>query len=438
MKSVHMLRLIVLIVVMALLVMAVPVTAQTRSIELDPEEGTVGSTVTVVGEGFNKSTESTDRYIIIYFSSQKASTIDVIDAKVTIYEVVRDGIWLNFDGEFNEAFTVPAELNDGDDTADVVSGTYYAYVCYYTLTPPYNVVKTIRAVAEFTVIGGDITIDPEEGPVGSEVEITGEDFMADEGITVFYDDNEIEIESGDDETDSAGEFVSTILIPESIAGTHTIKVTVGGSEAEAEFTVETEIVLDPTSGEAGAEVIVNGAGFGRRSDVVVYFDAEGVVTDTTSSDGSFDATFTVPELDKGIYDVEAEDDDGNLDTAKFTITVPEPTQPTPTPTPSPSATAINVSAASGKVGSDLIITGAGFAASGMVTIEFGDEILDTVVADASGIFVAVLKVPSAKAGEHAISISDGTNTDEVTFTVEAVPPPIPKPLLPEMGVKAET
>jgi len=140
--------------------------------------------------------------------------------------------------------------------------------------------------------------------------------------------------------------------------------------------------------------------------------------------------------------VEAEDEDENLDTAKFTITVAEPTQPTPTPTPTPtpapSPTAINISATTGKAGSDLIITGAGFAAGGTVTIEFGDEILDTVVADASGIFVAVLKVPSAKAGEHAISISDGTNTDEVTFTVEAVPPPIPVPLLPEMGVEAET
>ena len=443
MKSVHILRLIGLIVVMALLVMAIPVTALTRFIEIDPEEGTIGTTVTVVGEGFQVSTDVTDRYAIMYFSSEEASTVDDIDSDVTIYEIVRDGIWLDEDGAFELDFTVPDELSDGDDDEAVVADTYYIYVCHYLTTTTPTVSPRIRAVAEFTVIGGDITIDPEEGPVGSEVEITGEEFLDNEDLVITYDDDEIDIESGDDDTDRDGEFACTVLIPESTAGAHTIKVTVGGSEAEAEFTVESEVILNPTSGEAGTDVSVSGTGFGRRSDVVVYFDAEGVATDTTSSDGSFEATFTVPELDAGIYDVEAEDDDGNLDTAKFTITVPSPTQPTeptpaPTPTPTPSPTAVNVSATSGKTGSDLIITGAGFAAGGTVTIEFGDEILDTVAADASGIFVAVLKVPSAKAGEHTITISDGTNTDEVTFTVEAVPPPIPRPLLPEMGVKAET
>ncbi|MEE9366505.1 MAG: IPT/TIG domain-containing protein [Dehalococcoidales bacterium] len=441
MKSAHMLRLIGLIVVIALLVMAVPVTAQTRTIEIDPEEGTIGTTVTIAGEGFNKSTDTTDRYAVIFFSSEEASTLDDIDSDVTIYEVVRDGIWLDENGEFGVDFNIPDELNDGDDDEDVVAGTYYIYICHYNLDT--TIATRIRAVAEFTVLGGDIIIDPEEGPVGSEVEITGEEFLGNEDLVITYDDDEIDIESGDDDTDSDGEFASTVLIPESTVGAHTIKVTVGSSEAEAEFTVESEVILDPTSGEAGTDVSVSGTGFGRRSDVVAYFDAEGVVTGTTSSDGSFEATFTVPELDKGIYDVEAEDDDGNLDTAKFTITVPEPTQPTqpaptPTPTPTPSTTAINVSATSGKVGSDLIITGAGFAASGTVTIEFGDEVLDTVAADASGIFVAILEVPSAKAGEHTISVSDGTYTDEVTFTVEGVPPPIPMPLLPQMGVKAET
>ncbi len=439
MKYKKMLRIFSLAIIIVLLVMAVPVTAQTRFIEIDPEEGTIGSTITIVGEGFNKSTETTDRYAVIFFSNEEASTLDDIDSDVTIYEIVGDGIWLDEQGGFEEDFTIPDELNDGDDDEAVVAGTYYVYVNHYNLDA--TIATRIRAKAEFTVIGGDITIDLDEGPVGSEVEITGEEFLGNEDLVITYDGDEIDIESGDDDTDRDGEFTCTILIPESTADTHTITVTVGGSEAEAEFTVEPEVVLDPTSGEAGTDVSVSGTGFGRRSDVVVYFDAEGVATDKTSSDGSFGDTFTVPELDAGIYDMEAEDDDGNLDTAKFTITVPSPTQPTeptPTPTPTTSPTAINVSATSGKVGSDLIITGAGFAVGGTVTIEFGGEVLDTVAADANGIFVAVLKVPSAKAGEHTISVSDGTYTDEVTFTVEAVPPPIPAPLVPEMGVKAET
>ena len=442
MKYKRILKILSLVIVVAMLVMAAPVTAQTRSVELDPEEGTVGGTVTAVGEGFNKSTEDTDRYAIIFFSSEEASTLQDIDDDVTIYEVVRDGVWLDTDGEFDIDFTVPAELNDGDDDEDVTAGTYYVYVCHYNLDA--TIATRIRAVAEFTVIGGDIAIDPDEGTVGTEVEITGEDFAGGEDIEIYYDDEEIDIESGDDETESDGEFTTTVLIPESTTGTHTIKVAVGSSESEAEFTVEPEISLDPTSGNVGAEATVSGTGFARRSDVVVYFNNAGVATDTTSSEGSFEATFTVPELDAGIYDVESEDEDENMDAAKFTVTVSGTTQPspspspTPTPAPAPSPTAINISATSGKAGSDLVVTGAGFVAGGTVTIKFGDEILDTVTADASGIFVAVLKVPAAKAGEHTITVSDGTNTNEVTFTLETVPPPIPMPLRPEMGVKAKT
>ncbi len=444
MKYTKILRVFAIAIVLALLMVTIPAApAQAaREISIYPEEGAIGTEITISAEGFSASTDITERYVNVYFSSDEASMIHYIDNQVTYYNRVKEGQYIDLDGTFDYTFTVPDKLDDGEDEEDVTVGTYYIYITR-EYTNPLTQQTRIGAVAEFTVVGGDITIDPDEGPVGTEVEISGEEFLDDEDITVTYDDDEVDIESGDDETDNDGEFTCTILIPESTADTYTITVTVGGSEAEAEFTVESEVILDPTSGEAGTDVAVSGTGFGKRRDVDIYFDNEAITYDTTSSDGSFEVTVTVPELDKGLYDVEAEDDDGNLDAAKFTITVPEPTQPTeptptPTPTPTPSPTAINVSSTSGKAGSDLIITGAGFAAGGTVTIEFGDEVLDTAVADTSGFFFTVVKVPSAKAGEHTITISDGTNTDELTFTVEGVPPPIPMPLLPQMGVKAET
>jgi len=438
MKYKKVLRIFSLVTVIALLVMAMPVTAQTRTVELDPEEGSIGSTVNAVGEGFNKSTEDTDRYAIIYFSSQEASTLKRIDTDVTTYEVVRDGVYLDTKGEFDIDFTVPAELNDGKDDEAVTSGTYYVYVCHYNLDA--TVATNIRAVAEFTVIGGDITIDPEEGTVGTEVEISGSKFTAKGDITVYYDGGEIEIESGNSKTDSNGKFTCTVLVPESTVDAHVIKVAVGESEAEAEFTVAPEIFLEPASGNAGTQTLVSGTGFARRSDVVVYLNNAGVATQTTGTKGSFEVTFAVPELNAGVYDVEAEDEDGNMDAAKFTVTTPASTQPTPTPTPTPapSPTAIKISATSGKAGSDLIITGAGFIGGGTITIKFDDAVWDTVTADASGIFVKVAKVPAGKAGEHKITISDGTNANEATFTLEAVPPSIPAPLLPQMGVKVKT
>ncbi|GAH07327.1 unnamed protein product, partial [marine sediment metagenome] len=226
----------------------------------------------------------------------------------------------------------PEVLDDGDDEEDVTGGTYYVYVGHYGY-------PDIRAVAEFTIIAGEMTIDPEEGPVATEVEITGSDFSSDEDITIEYDGVDVDIADGDDETDSDGEFASFILIPESTAGDHTITVTVASNEVEAEFTVESEIIVSPTSGEADTTLTVSGTGFGRREDVVVYFNSAGMATVTTDSQGSFDATFSVPEFEEGIYDIEAEDEDGNLDTAKFTVTVPS--SPTPTPAPSPTPARLN-------------------------------------------------------------------------------------------------
>jgi len=137
-------------------------------------------------------------------------------------------------------------MNDGDDDEDVAPGEHYIYVARYGS-------NRIRAIADFTVIGGgEIIIDPEEGPVGTEVEIEGTEFGDSEDFTVEYDGDEIDIESGDSDTDSNGEFILTVIIPESTAGEHTIKVLGedSGAEPQETFTVEPEITVSPTEANA--------------------------------------------------------------------------------------------------------------------------------------------------------------------------------------------
>ena len=433
MKCTKILRIFSIVIILSLLLVAMPATpAQAdRGVTLDPEEGNIGDRITVTGTDFNKSTDEYEKYATIYFSSDKAGTLDDIDDEVTHYEIVKSAEYLDEQGDFEYTFTVPEVLDDGDDEEDVTGGTYYVYVCHYGY-------PDIRAVAEFTIIAGGMTIDPEEGPVATEVEITGTDFSSDKDITIEYDGVDVDID-GDDETDNDGDFTSYILIPESTAGDHTITVTIAGNEVEAEFTVEPEIIVSPTSGEADTTLTVSGTGFGRREDVVVYFNSAGMATVTTDSRGSFDATFSVPEFEEGIYDIEAEDEDENLDTAKFTVTVPSSPAPAPSPTPAPTPalppTKLNISSTSGKIGTDLVISGAGFEADATITIKYDEEVVDTANADSYGIFVSIFKVPTSKSGDHTITVSDGTNTEEFTFTVEAKPPPVPTPLLPEMGVE---
>jgi hypothetical protein len=84
-----------------------------------------------------------------------------------------------------------------------------------------------------------------------------------------------------------------------------------------------------------------------------------------------------------------------------------------------------------------VVTGAGFKAGGTVTISLDDRALTTADVDANGLFSTFFAVPGSRSGDYALTISDGTSSEELTFTVQTVPPPVPHPSLPEMGVEVK-
>jgi len=431
-KIVHVVAVAVILSILVIALPASPALAA-EDINLDPDEVEIGDQVDIEADGFYESTASVDYFVNIYLSDEEADEGDEIDDEVENYEKLKSLLWIDEDGEFSTSFDVPDELTDGEDDVAVTGDTYYIYVTYYDN-------EDIVAVAEFTVTGaGEVEVDPDEGPVGIEVEIAGSGFPDDKDIAIEYDGDEVDIEDGDDETDGDGEFVSLILIPESTAGEHTITVNVDGNEAEIEFAVEPKIIVSPTSGEADTEVTLSGTGYGKRQDVVVYLDGDSVAAETTDSDGSFVATFTIPDLTASIYDIEAEDDDDNSDSAKFTILatavepVPQEPEPAPKPTEPPApTTAINISTTTAKTGSDVVVTGAGFKAGGVITIELDGEAVTTAIAEPGGTFVTIFSVPVQPAGDYTMTITDGINTNELTFTIELEPPAAPMLLFPEM------
>jgi hypothetical protein len=406
-------RIAAMAVLLSLLVMALPASPAlaAEEIDLDPDEGEIGDRIEITGEDFEP-----DYGIYIYFSSEEADEGDEIDDEVENYDRVKS-YSVDEDGEFDTYFYVPDELTDGEDDEDVSSGTYYVYVTYDDDT-------NIEAVAEFTVIAAELKLNPDEGPVGTEVRVTGTDFTDNEEITVEYDGDEIDIESGDDETDRAGEFQCTIIIPDSTAGKHTITVTDESDvEAEAEFTVKPEITVTPAAGSPGGTVTVEGTGFGKDVDVTIEFDGKEVAEDETDRDGSFAVTFTLPAEGPGTYKIRAEDEDRNRDDVNFNI-----------------ATEINLSRTTGNVGSEVTVSGSGFTPNTTVTVNYASEpvVVATTTADATGKFSATFTVPKSKHGEHTVTASDSTGiTSTTTFTVESTPPEAPLPLIPQEGAKAK-
>ena len=426
-------------IILVLLSAMIPVTpAQAaRDITLDPERGSIGDKITVTGTGFNKSTATEDKYAAIYFSNQVATTLDSIGTKVTSYEKVKDGVWLDEDGDFRVTFKVPSLIDDGTVKTAVDRGNYYVYVCHYLGT---TIVPRITAIADFTVIKGEILLSPQKGVVGTLVEISGTNFLGRTDLTFKYDDTSLSIESGHKWTGAAGSFITTVRIPESTAGIHKISAIAAGTEVSATFTVKPEITVSPTSGKANSLISVIGNGFGAKTQVTIWFDDIQLATTATSTLGHFSKSFNIPDLEAGTYVVEAEGE-ANLAKARFTIIVPTPLPtpaPTPTPTPTPAPApppVISTSVASGYVGQGISVSGTGFRAGGMIAIKYDDQVVAATAADSNGLFAASFTVPSSKYGTHTITASDGTNTSKLNFDVESVPPLAPALLLPGMEAK---
>ncbi|MFH1003084.1 MAG: PPC domain-containing protein [Chloroflexota bacterium] len=406
---------IALITMLSLLAVLIPVTPAraAEGIELSPTSGEMGDSVRVLGTDFDPD----EGLVWIYFSSDVAVVGDDIDTDVTHYE--KQGfadigaVGETDEGEIDKRFTVPTDLTDGDETVAVVGGKYYVYLAYSDV---------IVAKATFTVIAPEITLDPEEGPVGTEVDISGTNFGDREDLTIYYDSKEASIEAGDDRTDTSGEFDSLIVIPASAAGTHTIRVEDdGGAFAEADFTVEPAITMSPTSGIVNTSVTVSGNGFSRRGGITITMGNETVANGTADTTGNFNITFKVPANGPGTYSVEASDNEGNK-APKVNFTM--------------EATA-NLVPTTGNVGTDITVSGTGFKIAGAISVKYDDTQVATTAADASGLFSANFKAPKSTHGEHTIIVSDGTTTKQFAFVMESTPPETPQPQLPMMATKVE-
>lgn len=451
MKYSRMLRMLVVTLILSLMFMALPALPvyAANDISLSVNQGQIGTQFTVTGTNFSPSTETTERHARIIFAKENVVTGSYIDTHVLTYKALGSQIisW-NTDavpGYFQSTYSVPTTLTDGSVDESVTSGTYYIYI---TQTTAQGVGTYIYSKATFTVVGGQIVIDPEEGPVDMMIEIYGSDFAPDEEITIEFAGDEVDIEDGDDETDSSGDFSSFIIVPEIRAGAHDITVIVGSGtsafEVEAEFTVEPDIIITPQSGEAGTSVTISGTGFARRpKEAYIYFNNTSITTATMDTRGSFSTTFLVPEgLPAGVFTVEAEDEDENLASASFTLNVPPPETPPPEPEPTPApptvAPDLSISSSGDNIGSLVGIGGAGFTPNAIVTIKYDDVEVASVPAGADGIVMATFNAPPSLHGDHTITVSDGTITATTVYTVESIAPATPQPLKPEMGVKLKS
>ena len=255
---------------------------------VSPEEGTVGTNVTVEGHGFAEEEE----HIKVYFNGEMVP--------VNIPPADEYGSW-------ETSFPIPPSARKsykidarGDDSS-------------------FSQVKD----ATFEVTPG-ISLDELSGSVGDNITMTGNGFTAGErDIKILFDGEVVEVDT-DIRADDKGYWPAIFQVPEMPKGTYS--VTAEGEWTDKEditphsFEIKPCLVLSPVEGHVGMNLTVTGHGFDASKDVVIKYDGRHKATASTNASGSFSGvSFLVPEGIHGAHYVTAEVGGVTETTAIFTM-----------------------------------------------------------------------------------------------------------------------
>jgi hypothetical protein len=170
------------------------------AVEIKPESGYVGDSITINGCGFG--------------GSESGITV-TLDGNV-----VKSDIASNGEGCWTTSWVIPA----------TTGGSHF--IDAYSASTAANDV----ADAKLTVLS-KMLIEPAEGYVGCDILVSGTAFGADKEVTVKYDDIAVVTESV---ADAKGNFQASFKAPKSIGGKHNVIATdAGGASVSGVFTMET-------------------------------------------------------------------------------------------------------------------------------------------------------------------------------------------------------
>ncbi|MBI4188263.1 MAG: IPT/TIG domain-containing protein [Chloroflexi bacterium] len=235
------------------------------SLTIDPVSGIAGTKVTVNGTGF-----SADSVIVI---SVDASQIATSPAAITT----------GSKGSFSASFTVPT-VASGSHQIQASDGTNTGSKAFTTAP--------------------SMSLNPVSGFVGAKAAAKGTGFLANQPITILFDNVSVKTAN----SDAAGSFNISFDVPVRPAGTYKVKVSDGTNTKEADFTVLTDATIDPATstavpGYVGMTVTVSGVGFSAGKTATVTYDGKQIATMTVASDSKFTVTFNTPPSKAGTHAV---------------------------------------------------------------------------------------------------------------------------------------
>jgi hypothetical protein len=442
-KCISIFTIALLLAVMVLPLTAIPAAA--ADAWLDSYSGHVGEDIDISGEDFKPYS-----YVTIYFDDEEIEeyridsdgefweSFEVPELPADTYEIrikgtdAEDSTWTeSFDFEVTPEVTVSSTKVQVGETIEV-SGTGFGYreevTIYlddyddYEVTEDTNSSGTFDDVSftvpeapagshDLIVDDGDnedeisITIEPKievsdtDVSIGDTIIVSGTGFEASSDITFYFDDEELEETA---ETNSYGTIPDTeIVIPPVLSGEHTLEVIdEDDNSVEVDITTIQSISISPKSGPGDTLIEITGQGFDTDETVNITMNDLSIKTVESDSYGRFETEFNALKLPAGTYEIEASDG-LNTTSADFTI-----------------VSSADLSQDSGIVADSIDVSGSGFKTNFTVTIKFDSANIAAASTNSDGEFSAAFTIPPTTAGNHAIVITDGSNSVTIPFTVE--------------------
>jgi hypothetical protein len=334
-----------------------------------PEEGPVETEVNVTGT---------------YFAPNQ--TVEVTFRGISIANITSDA-----NGNFSFLYTINTPFSDR--------------VYYFNATQQ----DGCSATADFWGYEPEVYIYDYYGTGGLQTAIEGYGFAHNSLLEVVWDINGTATSLGNFTTDDEGFFEETVIIPNVADGLYNITATDSkGNSAYTYFEIRPPLVeVRYPNGLVGSTIDIRGSGFSSNSVITLIWDVNGTTkvglgTTSTIQRGRFITSFTVPNVAPGMYNITAIDEDQNKGYVDFEVVT----------------AIIRLSEIEATVGTNIEVTGTGFAANSQITLTANSTQFATATSDANGDFTTVVTVPNTPTGMYVIVAQDqSSNTAHEVFYI---------------------
>jgi hypothetical protein len=134
------------------------------------------------------------------------------------FDANETGIRVTYDGALALSGIIADAKGSWSDRMDVPQSAEGEHI----IDASGEITKASDITDAIVIISPKVDLNPDAGPVGSDITVHGTGFAADQVVTISYDGAKI---SSNTATDAKGVFTSSFKIPKSLAGKHTVTVT---------------------------------------------------------------------------------------------------------------------------------------------------------------------------------------------------------------------